>query len=42
MTTARVVEALDEREHREPRLGLRLEPAPVDSVAKKLSHIALS
>src|SRR5262249_48324929 len=25
-------EALDEREHREPRLGLRLEPAPVEKL----------
>jgi hypothetical protein len=44
---ARVVEALDELEHHDPRLGLRLEPTPVEklafkSVAKKLSHIALS
>ena len=33
MTAARVVEALDELEHRGPRLGLRLEPTSVEKLA---------
>jgi hypothetical protein len=33
MTTARVVEAIDEFEHRDPCLGLRLEPAPIEKLA---------
>jgi hypothetical protein len=40
MTTARVVEALDEFEHRDPRLGLRLEPTPVEKLAFVARHRA--
>jgi hypothetical protein len=33
MTATPVVESLDELEHRGPRLGLRLEPTPVEKLA---------
>jgi hypothetical protein len=43
MTAAPVVEALDEIEHRDSRLGLRLEPVPVEKFAfQRGSHMALS
>src|ERR1700686_2354688 len=42
MTAARVVEALDELEHRDPRLGLRLEPTPVEKLAFKRGEEALA
>src|SRR6516165_5928995 len=42
MTTARVVEALDEFEHRDPCLGLRLEPAPVEKLAFQRGEEALA
>src|SRR6516162_11139596 len=42
MTTARVIEALDEFEHRDPRLGLRLEPAPVEKLAFQRGEEALA
>jgi hypothetical protein len=32
MTTARVIETLDKLEHRDPRFGLRLEPAPIEKL----------
>src|SRR5271169_4657622 len=42
MATARVVEALDELEHRGPRLGLRLEAAPVEKLAFQRGEEALA
>jgi hypothetical protein len=33
MMASRIVEAFDELEHRDPRLGLRLEPTPVEKLA---------
>jgi hypothetical protein len=42
MATARVVEALDEFEHRDPCLGLRLEQAPVEKLAFQCSEEALA
>ena len=46
MTTARVVPAFDEVEHREPGVDLRPEALPIQQftleVAKKLSQSALS
>ena len=42
MTTARIVETFDELERRDPRLGLGLEPAPVEKLALQRREEALS
>jgi len=42
MTTTRIVEALDEIEERNPRLGLRLEPTPVEELAFERGEEALA
>src|ERR1700674_4786801 len=42
MTTARIVEAFDELERRDPRFGLRLEPAPVEKLALQRGEEALA
>src|ERR1700704_1638931 len=42
MTASRVVEALDELEHRDPRLGLSLEPTPVEKLAFQRGEEALA
>jgi hypothetical protein len=42
MTAAPVVEALDELEHRDPRLGLRLEPTPVEKLTFQRGEEALA
>jgi hypothetical protein len=36
------IEALDELEHRDPRFGLRLEPAPVEKLAFQCGEEALA
>jgi hypothetical protein len=42
MTAAPVVESLDELEHHDPRLGLRLEPTPVKKLAFQRGEEALA
>jgi hypothetical protein len=42
VTAAKIVKALDEREHRHPRLGLRLEPVPVEKLAFERGEEALA
>src|SRR5262245_65375180 len=42
MTAAWIVEALDELEHRHPRLGLGLEPTPVEKLALQRGEEALA
>src|SRR5215831_18676099 len=41
MTSARIVETLDELEHGHPRLGLRFEPAAIEKLALKRGEEAL-
>src|SRR6201986_1922070 len=42
MTASRVVEALEELEHRDPRLGLSLEPTSVEKLAFQRGEEALA
>src|SRR5215470_6527350 len=41
MTSARIVETLDELEHSHPRFGLRFEPAAIEKLALKRGEEAL-
>src|SRR5262249_17750022 len=42
MTPARVIETLDKLEHRDPRFGLRLEPAPIEKLTFQRGEEALA